>query len=84
MGKGFSFFSTLQNRFSGIFKTINHEWSSSARVIDKTSSINVKTVSHKAKSYQSLITRFSQTESEWIHLYEDAATKQTENFRKEY
>ena len=84
MGKGFSFFSTLENRFSGIFKTINHEWSSSARVIDKTSSINVETVSHKAKSYQSLITRFSQTESEWIHLYEDTATKQTENFRKQY
>ena len=84
MGEGFSFFSTLENRFSGIFKTINHEWSSSARVIDKTSSINVKTVSHKAKSYQSPITRFSQTGSEWIHLYEDTATKQTENFRKEY
>ena len=83
MRKCYLFFSTLENLFSGIFKTINRQWSYSVRVIDKTSSINVKTVSRKAK-YYSPIASFFQTGNEWIYLYEDTATKQTEIFLKEY
>ena len=75
MGKGYLFFSALENLFSVIFKTINMQWSYSVHVIDKTSSVNVKTVSHKAK-YYSPIARFFQTGNEWIHL--------TEVFLKEY
>ena len=54
------------------------------RVIDRTSSANVTTVSHKVKYYYSPIASFFQTGNKWIHLYEDTATKQTDIFLKEY
>ena len=55
-----------------------------ARVIDRTSSANVKTVCHKAKYYYSPIASFFQTGNKWIHLYEDTATNQTDIFVEEY
>ena len=64
MGKGYWSFSTLENLFSAIIQTINHQWSYVVRAIDKTSSINVETVSHKAKYYSSPIASFFQTGNE--------------------